>query len=149
MTDENQNSDGEEPLIDPDVKEELEDIPGEDPMLVEYASRGKDDREEISFAGDWFPDSDDWMGKTNITPEQARPLALVRLMPDMFDELEDLRPLFEDFVNDYEKYLTSIEGEAREQQAGILQSMFGNESGLEEATTSLAMQAFSKESEEE
>lgn len=120
-------SDDDEKIIDPDLKEELENVKTEDPLLTEYTSGGGGDGhgESIGFAGQWFPDESEWQGKTNITEGQAKALAMARHLPDVFEELEPLRGFLNDTLDDYEMYRTSIEGLAREQQMKILMSIFG------------------------
>lgn len=143
MTDQNtENGQNDEPLIDPEVKEELEEIPGENPMLVEYAGNGDGENDSISFADKWFPGGSEWQGKTDITADQAHALSLVRAMTEYYDELEDLEPFFESLITNYEQYLTSVEGKAREQQVSILRSMFGSGGDLEEAQRSALTAAF-------
>lgn len=122
-------------IIDPELKEELENLPAEDPFVTEYGtSLGSNSAQEesISFADKWFPEHDEWQGKTRITPQQARALAAVRALPLVWDELEDLKPFLDRFVTDYEMYLTSIDGLARDQHADILRAMFGGEAEQEE-----------------
>lgn len=147
MTENTENSD--EPLIDPEVKEELEDIPGEDPALVEYAMQGGEDNEDISFAESWFPDTNNWKGKTNITVEQAKMMSIARNLDEHYSEMEELMPFINGVVDDYEQYLTSIAGESREQQAGILRSLFGGSSEMEEVSKSAALQAFAQTQDDE
>lgn len=131
-------------VIDPDLREELEDLPAEDPFVTEYGTSmgsGSAKEESINFADKWFPDWDQWQGKTRITPRQARALAAVRALPLMWEELEDLEPFLDQFVRDYEMYLTSIDGVAREQHADILRSMFGGEAEQEERRRDMIMGA--------
>lgn len=112
--------------LDPDVVEELEDLPREDPFVTEYSARGEgSDEESISFAAKWFPDESDWQGKTSITQDQAHALAAVRNLSQAFEELEPLEGMLNDMVDDYEMYLTSVDGVAREQQVQVLMSMLG------------------------
>lgn len=142
MTDNTDNSDSSEPLIDPDVQEELENIPGEDPFLTEYASGNGDESDSINFISEWFPDSNEWQGKTEITPKQARALSLFRALPHAYDELSDMEPFIVNLLDNYEKYLTSIDGKAREQQAGILKALVGGESEMTEDERSAMMSMF-------
>lgn len=138
------DTNGDGGILDPELKEELENKQVEDPMITEYGSGAdsSDGNEDISFAESWFPSKDEWQGKTIITPDQARALAAARHLPQVFDELEDLEPFLEGFINDYEKYLTSIEGHAREQQADILTAMFGGETAEESKRRDMILGAF-------
>lgn len=141
----------EKPVLDPELVEELQNIPVEDNLLTEYGSPGSqsDDSQDISFAEKWFPDKDNWQGKTIIQPKQARALAAVRAMPEVWDELEDLEPFLDSMVTDYEQYLTSIEGISRNQQSKILQAMFGGETEKEERRRDMIMSAFAGDTEDE
>lgn len=135
----------EEYTVDPDVKEELDNVMGEDPMLTAYATPGGDGEEKTEFAKSWFPDSDEWGGKTDVTFRQARAMAMVQNFPKIFDELEELDGFLEGFIQDYQKLLTSVGGVSREQQAGILRSLFGGPSEQEETARSAVMAALAGE----
>lgn len=133
MTDDTTKAD-----IDEKIIEEIEGVTQEDPTLTEYQSQGQE-QSELEFVREWFPDPDSWKGKTNITADQARQLALIRNMHLAFPELEEHTVEFLDSVaNDYEQYLTSIEGEARQQHTSIMQSIFsGASESLEKAQSTL------------
>lgn len=113
-------------IIDPEVKEELESIPGENPLLTEYATNSGGESDSIGFADKWFPKQEQWQGKTIITADQAYALSMLRSITEYFEELEDLKPFVEELIENYEVYLTSIDGEGREQQEKILRAMFGD-----------------------
>lgn len=136
------NNDQEEPVVDPAVVEELEDMNKEDPLITEYFTGGADsDTERVDFVETWFPDADEWQGKTDISYVQARNMALVRIIPLVFDEVEELKPMLDQLVDNYEKYLTSVDGVAREQQASILRSMFGGPGDMDDETTGMVKAA--------
>lgn len=117
--------------------EEIENVRIEDPVLVEYGARGNDD-DRLSFTREWFPDSDEWKGKTNISPTQARALTVMRQLPTMLDDVlpdddGELDRLLNALADDIEIYQTSIGGLSRRQQKEILELAFG---GQEEKRTS-------------
>lgn len=126
-------------VIQDDVREELENI-GSEELLVEYGKSSGDDNQKTRFVEKWFPSGNEWQGKTNIQPHQARALALVRHLDDYFEEIEELGDFLREVVTDYEMYRTSIDGEAREQQVSIMRAMFGADTSEEQ--TNRAMRSF-------
>ena len=125
MSDEN----GSGQVLDPELIEEIDEYDSEAELLGAYTvgGEGAEDRQDIHVLQQWFPGPDEWQGKTNIHPEQAVALAALRHLPDVFPEFDEprVRRFIIGLVEDYEKYLTSIDGKAREEQERILQSMFG------------------------
>lgn len=131
-------------VIDPELQEALENVNDESQIIGQYSGDGNSgDTEGIEFVGEWFPNEEQWQGKTAIAPEQARPLAMVRHLPEVFEELEDLEPFLEGAIRDYEQYLTSIEGGSRQQQMQILKAMMGGATEEEEAAGRAVMSMFS------
>lgn len=130
--------------VDDDLVDELEETPLEDPFITEYGTdhTGEDGEDPIAFAGDWFPGADEWQAKTAITPHQAHALAVVRQLPDLYDELEELEPFLDNLVQDYEMYLTSVGGASREQHVSILRSIFGGDAEEMEETRNMLLGAF-------
>ncbi len=120
-------SDSDEPIVDPDLKEELEKVPAEDPFLTEYMTQGGGkQKESLRFIEKWFPGEDEWQGKTKIQSHQAHALAVMRNLDTAFPELEEsIMNFIRGTFDDYEKYLTSIEGEARKEHVDILRTLFG------------------------
>ena len=147
---ENPPKSNDDPVIDPDLKEELEETPAEDPFLTEYMTgQGGKSEESLRFIEKWFPDEDEWEGKTNIEAHQAHSLAIVRNMEKFFDELEPIMPLINSTVEDYEMYLTSIEGEARKEHVDILRTLFGGPQTDETESRSALMAAFANNMQDE
>lgn len=127
-----------EMTLDPDLLESLENVKSEDPLITEYGTPGKgQDNEGIHFAKGWFPDSDQWQGKTNITEPQAKKLAAVRNLSKAFPQVAHMEDFLTSMVTDYEMYKTSVEGESRKEQMRVLKSIFGGTSEAEETTQSL------------
>lgn len=140
---ENNESDERDGVIDPALVEELEETPAEDPFLVEYMTgSGGKSQESLKFIEKWFPDKDAWEGKTRIRAHQAHSLAAVRQITKVFDEVEHLEPFLEDMVNTYEQYLTSIEGQSRQEHVEILRTLFGGPETDKAESQSALMSAF-------
>lgn len=144
------SEDSKEQILDPNLVSELEDIPAEDPFVTEYGARGGgEDSKKIDFAQQWFPNEDEWQGKTNISPHQARDLALVRALPKAFPELEPSEKFLHTLVDNYEMYLTSIEGKSREDHVSILRALVGAGTPSDESAGWLASMFASRESDNE
>lgn len=135
MTDNNNNR----LTIDPQLKESLSNINQEDPLLTEYGTPGKSnaDRPQFEITEQWFPQPDDWQGKTRIHPRQAQALAAARILPKAFDDLEPIEEYLIDMINNYEMYLTSVDGKSREEQTRVLEAMFGEDPELTEGGNAL------------
>lgn len=121
------------PLIGDELVDILKnDIPHEEPLLTDLNSRGSDGQEKIDFADKWFPEKENYDGKTIITPEQARAIVQLRHVSNFFDEFSDMQPMINSMIDDYEILLTSIEGQSRNEQRSILEAIFGRASEAEE-----------------
>lgn len=131
-----------EPLIDPDVRDELESIPGEDPFLTEYAGGSTDENQSISLVEKWMMENDEWKTRTNISLDQAHALAALENISEAYPELEEVQPFLDQLIEDYIKYLTSVEGQSRQQHTGILQSIFGTVEDVSDSVTGTIARAF-------
>lgn len=82
----------------------------------------------LAIIGEWI-ESDDPQAKTNITPQQARPMMVVhhmdKLFPTICGDADDPYEALSEGLEDYQKLLTSINGLARDQQQAVLQSLAG------------------------
>lgn len=116
------------------------DIPSEQ-LLTEFNKGGQSNEDKTEFTKEWFPGSEEWQGKTDISYHQAKALALVRNLHLVFPEIDDLELFLNNTVTDYEMYLTSVDGLAREQQASILKSLFGGSTEESENTRNMLMTA--------
>lgn len=109
---------------------DLDEIDDEMSDLMFHLSQGQQGGQEqtdpVELIGEWLPGDDEYQAKTRIHPKQARALALVRTMPEIYPELEAPEKLAS-LVEDYEMYLTSIEGKSRSEQVKVLQALAGGE----------------------
>lgn len=135
----------EDPVIPDELKDELESIPAEDPFVTEYMTQGGGNAgESLRFIEKWFPDEEDWQGKTKIQSHQASALAILRNLDEAFmdGEFNEVMPFLIGAIDDYEKYLTSIEGESRKEHVDILRTLFGGPQTDETESRSALMSAF-------
>lgn len=142
MTDNEENG-HDDTILDPDLLDELEKMPAESPFITEYTTggRGRND-ESLRFIEKWFPKEEDWQGKTNIQNHQAHALAVMRNIDKAFPEYKEIMPFIQGAIEDYEKYLTSIDGESRAQHVDILRTLFGGTEVDESESRSQLMQMF-------
>lgn len=113
-----------QPKLDPDLVDELDDVLSEEEIIGMYGgSGGKEER--MPIVENWFPNADEWQGKTAIQPHQAHALALAKHLPEAFEEISGLEAFIHNIINDYEMLLTSVGGQSREQQMNVLRALFG------------------------
>jgi len=129
MTDKPANIDnGDKPLIDPELEEDLKEVKPEDPFLTEYASMSKSgSSEKTNVASEWIGEGNDWKTKTKLSAEQIIAMTQIRMMPQVFPELDEIDSVLMGLVQDMEKYAVSHEGLSREQQVSVLRAMFSGE----------------------
>lgn len=128
--------------IDDDVVDLLKGIDSEAELMGQYVTEGSSENQSIDFVAQWFPDEDEWQGKTQVTWEQAQAMAVLRHLPKAYPELEGMEDFLDGVIRDYEMYLTSVEGESRDQQRRILESLFGEASERTEEFASSLTNAF-------
>lgn len=115
-------------LLDDELVEQLQQTPHEESIIAGYERGKSDESDKVNFAQEWFPDKDQWAGKTIINPSQAKALAVARNLAGIFPELQQSDATIQDILDKYEVYLTSIEGNARNQHELILRAAFGDQS---------------------
>lgn len=116
------------PLLDDSLIRELEDTAHEETVIGGYERGQRQENDTVNFAEGWFPGGEQWKGKTIISPSQAKSLAVARQLSTIFPRLTDIQPFIDNVLNDYEIYLTSVEGQARDQHEKILRAAFGDQS---------------------
>lgn len=91
-----------------------------------------DETDPIELVGDWLPGDDEHHGKTNISINQARPIALLLQMEHLFPNIigDGAYMGIIESIGDYEQLLTSIPekhgtSQARKQQVKVLSNMPG------------------------
>lgn len=116
------------PTLDSEVEKELDSIVAEEQIIGQYGS-GEGSQERLSLVKSWFPETDNWDGKTKINARQARSIAIARNMAKVFPELVIAEEFIQTVIEDYEILLTSVkdknEETARDDQVRIMTSMFG------------------------
>lgn len=138
-----ENTPTDKPLIDPEVKGELEENFPEDPFLTEYASTGSGggDSEKVDVTSEWI-EGEDWRGKTKLSAEQIIALTQVRLMPKVFTELEGINPHLKEVVQSLERYAVSHQGLSREQHVSVLRALHSGEMHDDTGDRSMLLEAF-------
>jgi len=126
--------------LDPRVVADASKSLSEEHLIGTYSTDGNNE-ERLPLVKSWFPQEDEWQGKTHINSFQAKALAVAKHLPDAFNELKPLAPFMENVINDYEMLLTSVEGKSREQQMNVLMSMFGEQMGEESKARSALLSA--------
>ena len=137
---------GDEPLIDPKVKEELEENIPEDPVFTEYAKTGKNsaENEKVEATTGFIGDSQNWQTKTKLSAEQIIALTQVRMLPHVFEEIGELEGVFNETVNNLEQYAVSHGGLSREQAVSVLRALNAGEMHDDTDSRSKLIEAFAK-----
>lgn len=139
-----------DPLIDPELEEELGENFPEDPFLTEYASTGAGggDSEKVDVTSDWI-EGEDWRGKTKLSAEQIIAMTQVRLMPNVFDELEGITPHLQEVVESLERYAVSHQGLSREQHVSVLRALHSGEMHDDSGNRNAFLEAFAASTQED
>ena len=80
----------------------------------------------IKVADNWMPSPDRYHGKSDISLNQARPIAMLAEMHELFPNIIGdgaYDAIAQDVIDDYLELLTSWEGAGREQQVEVLKNM--------------------------
>lgn len=129
--------------MDPRVDQELDSALSEEEIIGMYA--GKDSGEErIPLIEKFSPDAKEWGGKTIFETGQPRSVTLADNLPKAFPVLLPSEQFINQFIEDYEMRLTSVDGVARDQLMRIFRAMFGagtNESGEAPNALEIALSA--------
>ncbi|MGV9199942.1 MAG: hypothetical protein ACOC4M_14115 [Promethearchaeia archaeon] len=143
MSENSENKDDEKTLIDPDVEEEL-DQPMPEQMITEYGTKNAQNtgNEKNQIASEWIGQSEDWKVKTKLSSDQIIAMSQLRMMPQIFDELEEIEEDINEIVSLVEKYSVSHHGLSRQQHTSVLKSMFSGETEEEQKTRNAVLQAF-------
>lgn len=133
-----EESDG--PIVDPKVKEEVQNAKGGDEFFAEYATNNGGDSEQVDVTKNWIgdDDGDNWKPKTFISAEQIIAFSQVRMLGDAFEELEEIEHMLDNTVKNLEQYAVSREGMARTQHVDVLQAMHSGEMHNNDASEALA-----------
>jgi len=90
------------------------------------AAMGGEALDGIKVADGWMPSSDRYHGKSDISLNQARPIALLAEIDEIFPNIVGdgtYKSIADHVVDDYLELLTSWEGTSREQQVEVLKNM--------------------------
>lgn len=132
-------------LIDEEIENEVTGNFPEDPLLTQYATQDKSTEkdEKVDVTSKWIGEQEDWKAKSKLSAKQIIALIQVRMLSKGFSELEELEPLFQQMVEDMEKYAVSHNGLGREQHVDVLRSMHSGEMGERQRETNRLIEAFS------
>lgn len=131
------------PAIPDEVEKEIEESISEDSLIGGYLAGKGNENEKLPIVESWFPEAEEWHGKTRVTPRQAQAVAIAKHLPIIFDEIDEYDKFIENMIDDYLKLLTSVEGVSRDQQMQVLQSLFGGVSDEENEAKSFMKAAIS------
>lgn len=101
---------------------------GEDDQTDEeliFGSYGGGSREPVDLLSDYIPEKEDWAAKTKLKDEQVAKLIALEMIPDLYPELEHRRGLIYQWIDQYEKRLTSVNGMSRAEYHDILIAISG------------------------
>jgi len=140
-----QNQDKDNPLIDPNVKEELTQNLPEDPLITEYATQNStesENSERVKVTSNWIGEKGNWKVKTKLSAEQIIAMTQTRMLPQVFEELEPISEQLLKAVENLEQYSISHGGLGREQQVSVLRSMHSGEFSEDEHKRNMLLESF-------
>lgn len=97
-----------------------------------FGSYGGGTREPVDLLSDYVPEKEDWGAKTKLKDEQVAKLIAVEMLPDLYPELEHRRGLIYQWIDQYEKRLTSVGGMSRAEYHDILVAISGGRVSADE-----------------
>jgi hypothetical protein len=89
------------------------------------------------MVADYLPEEEDWAAKTQLDINDPAAISALRSMEVMFPEISDLQPVIDQFLDDFMKTKTSVDGRSREEYRKIFMAMYGKG---EEEDSSRALQ---------
>ncbi len=81
---------------------------------------------QLQILEQYLPDKEDYSGKTRLNARnQPSTLASIAILTELYPEIDELDEALEDWRDDLEKYLTSLEGASRDEFKEILKALLG------------------------
>lgn len=115
-------SDSEQPQEQTSPSLDADKIDKEEDLMFGYGSK---DRQPVELLSDYLPEKEDYAAKTVLTKEQVHLLAGLEQLTVFFDEIEQYDDAITQWIEAYEKRLTSVQGLSRQEFLEILVAMQG------------------------
>lgn len=81
---------------------------------------------QLQILEQYLPERDDYSGKTRLNARnQPSTLASISILTKLYPEIGELEGALDEWRDDLEKYLTSLEGASRDEFKQILQALLG------------------------
>lgn len=104
-----------------DVSDEEQDL------MFAYTNRDDEDVDPMELISAYLPNEDDWSAKTRLHESHPEKLKGVELLTEFYPEIAEYDDVLKEWVDDYEKRLTSVEGVGREEYVKILEALTGGQ----------------------
>lgn len=117
-------------------------------LMFAYSNRDDDGTEPIDLLSSYLPDEDDWSAKTRLDETHPEKLAALELLTEFYPELSEYEHVLKQWVGDYEKRLTSVEGVGREEYVKILEAMTGGQGTTAAEDTSILEKVMASDGDE-
>jgi len=126
MSQNGQHSDGEE--IPDNMVDPAEVIDDQSGLMFAWKNTGDGQVDPVEVINSFVPEKNEYHGKTNISLNQARPLAMLLQMEEMFPNIvgDGAYKSVQGAVDNYEQLLTSWKGKSRQELVEVLSSLPGN-----------------------
>jgi len=96
-------------------------------LMFAYTNRDDDSPDPIDLLASYLPQEDDWSAKTRIKDSHPEKLSAVEMLTEFYPEIEEYEDVLDQWVHDYEKRLTSVNGLGREEYVKILEALTGGQ----------------------
>lgn len=83
----------------------------------------------MDMADSYLPNEDEWEAKTILDTTDPQSVAMLRQLPKLYPEIDELDDMIDEFLEIYLKSKTSVDGQSRQEASEILMSMFGGGGG--------------------
>lgn len=133
-------SDHTDGVIQPDQDDEDNDVPSA--LSVEQGP----DREQMANA--FMPGDDEWDAKSLLDINDPGRIALLSIYSDIMPGMDPLQPVLDEFVEEFLKSRTSVEGQSRDDIRSILESMYGKRGEGEGGGVGVLMQGLGVDDED-
>jgi len=110
-------------------KLDSEDIVDEESQLMFGYKDSGNDTEPIELLANYLPDTQDYGAKTILDESHPELISALELLPSLYPEVQEFEDELLQFLNNYEKRLTSVDGRSRDEFVRILEALTGGRAG--------------------
>lgn len=103
-------------------------------LMFGYKNSGPEES-PVGLLADYLPEDEDFAAKTILHEDHPAQLNALEILTQLYPELSEFEDEIDEWVDQYEKRLTSVEGASRSEFTRILEAMSGSAAKDEEGKT--------------